>query len=138
MQEIVPNPWALAACVAIRLAVGALWYSPLLFLKPWLKASGVSEASLSKGMLKAILSDLVLSLIMAFVLLHAIRYALAPGSRDLPEGLAVAFLNWLGFVAPVHLGLLTYEHKPLRYFLIVSGYQLVTLLAMGAVLTLWG
>ena len=138
MQEIVPNIWALLGCVAIRMAFGALWYSPVLFLRPWQKMAGVTDKDMSKGMAKAMVTDIVLSLVMVFVLLHAIRYALAPGSKDLAQGLAVSFFNWLGFVLPVQSGIVTYEHKPLRYFMIVSGYQLVTILAMGLVLTLWG
>lgn len=138
MQEIIPNPWALSACVVLRMAVGALWYSPPVFLKPWMKMSGVSPKQMQAGMLKALVSDLLLSLLMAFVLLHAIRYALGPLSRDLGQGLAVAFFNWAGLVLPVQWGIVTYEHKPFKYFAIVSGYQLLTLLGMGAILTLWG
>jgi hypothetical protein len=137
MQEIVPNVWALLACVAIRLAVGALWYSKALFLKPWLKMSGVKEKEMNKGMVQSIAIDAVLSLVLAFVLLHAIRYAL-PGSRDLGQGLAVSLFNWLGLTVPVQIAVYSYEKKPFKYFLILSGYQLVTFLLMGAVLTLWG
>jgi len=136
MPEIVPNLWALLGCVVIRLAVGALWYSPLLFVKPWLRLSGVSDDQMKKGFVKAILLDVVFSAIMAFVLLHAIRYAL-PTSHDVGLGLAVGFLNWLGFIVPVQAGALTYEKKPFGYFAINSGYQLVTILMMSAVLVLW-
>jgi hypothetical protein len=138
MQEIVPNVWALVGCVVIRMAVGALWYSPVLFLKPWLAMSGVSEKQMHSGMLKALVTDVVMSLVMAFVLLHAIRYALPPNSHDLSQGLAVSFFNWLGLVAVVQIGIVTYEHKPWKYFFVVTGYQLFTILLMGVVLTLWG
>jgi hypothetical protein len=137
MQAISMNIWALLGCVVIRMAVGALWYSPLLFLKPWQKVSGVKDKQLKAGMVKGIVGDLVSSLVMAFVLIHAIKYAI-PGSHDLALGLGVSFMNWLGLVATVQVGIMTYEHKPFKYFLIVSGYQLVTLLLMGVVLTLWG
>ena len=121
MPEIVPNPWALAGCVVIRMAVGALWYSPVLFLKPWLRLSGVSDGQMKKGFAKAIVTDLVLSLFMAFVLLHAIRYAL-PTSHSVVLAMSVGFLNWLGFIVPVQAGAMTYEKKPFGYF-INSGYQ---------------
>ncbi len=136
MPEIVPNLWAMVGCVVIRLAVGALWYSPLLFIKPWLRLSGVSDAQMKAGMAKAIILDLVFSVIMAFVLLHAIRYAL-PTSHSVGLGLAVGFLNWLGFIVPVQAGAMTYEKKPFGYFAINSGYQLVTILMMSAVLIVW-
>jgi hypothetical protein len=137
MQPVSANLWAILACVVIRMGVGALWYSPKGFLKPWLKMSGVKEKQMNAGMGKAIGVDLVFSLILVFILLHAIRYALPAGSHDVGLGLAVSFLNWLGFVAAVQSGVVTYEKKPFKYFLIVSGYQLVTILLMGVVLTLW-
>jgi len=136
MPEIAPNPWAMLGCVVIRMAVGAVWYSPVLFLKPWLKASGVSDEQMKRGFAKAIVTDLIFSLIMAFVLLHAIRYAL-PTSHSIGLGLAVGFLNWLGFIVPVQAGSMTYEKRPFGYFAINSGYQLVTILIMSAVLILW-
>jgi hypothetical protein len=138
MQELHPNVWALLACVVIRLAVGALWFSPLLFVKPWMKMAGVSDKQMKAGMGKAVVADLVMSLVLAFVLLPAIRYALPAGSHDVMLGLGVAFANWLGFTVPLQMGVVTYEHKPFKYFLIINGYQFVTILAMGVVLTLWG
>ena len=136
MPEIVPNWWALLGCVVIRLAVGAVWYSPAGFIKPWLRMSGVTDDQMKAGMAKAIVTDVIFSFIMAFVLLHAIRYAL-PTSHSVGLGLAVGFLNWLGFIVPVQAGAITYERKPFGYFAINGGYQLVTILAMGAVLILW-
>ena len=135
MQEISMNIWALLACVVVRLAVGALWYSPVAFLPAWMKLAGVKEKQMKQGMAKAIVTDLVTSLVMAFVLVHAVKYA---GAHDAGHGAAVGFLNWLGLVMPVQAGMLTYEHKPMKYFLIVSGYQLVTLVIMGAILGQWG
>ena len=136
MPEIVPNVWALVGCLVIRVAVGALWYSPVMFLKPWLTLSGVSDAQMKAGMAKAVITDVIFSLIMAFVLLHAIRYAL-PTSHSVGLGLAVGFLNWLGFIVPVQAGSITYEKKPFGYFAINSGYQLVTILLMAVVLIVW-
>jgi hypothetical protein len=137
MRAISMNIWALLGCVVIRMAVGALWFSPVLFLRPWQKMNGVKDKQLQAGMLKGIVTDLLTSLLMAFVLLHAIKYAI-PGSHDVALGLGVSFMNWLGLVAVVQLGAVTYEQKPLKYFFITSGYQLLTMLLMGVVLTLWG
>ncbi len=72
---------------------------------------------------------------MAFVLVHAIRYA---GAVTVPQGLAVAFFNWLGFVAVVTIATVTYERKPFRLFLLNNAYLLLSLLVMGAILAVWG
>ena len=53
-------------------------------------------------------------------------------------GLGVSFFNWLGLVATVQFGMTAYEARPTSFFAIISGYQLVTMLLGGAVLTFWG
>jgi Protein of unknown function (DUF1761) len=134
MREITINWLAFAIAVIARMVLGAVWYSPPLFVKPWLAASGLSEAQMKAGLPKALAADLVGTLIMAFVLVHAIRYA---GAQSLGEGAAVGFLNWLGFIAVTTLSQTMHEHRPLKLWLIGNGYQLVALLIMGAILAAW-
>ena len=98
MQEYMPNLWAVLGAVAAKFILGGLWYSPLCFLKFWIKSTGVSEKQMKKGMPKAMAAELVGGLLMAFVLAHAIHYAQASGAL---QGMVVGFFNWLGFVAVV-------------------------------------
>ena len=134
MQEITINWLALIVAVLLRMALGAVWFSPLLFLKPWLAVSGVSEAQMKEGMPKALAVDLVGTVIMAFVLVHAVKYA---GAQGVGQGAAVGFFNWLGFVAVVTLSGTIHEHRPLKLWLIANGYLLLSLLIMGAILAAW-
>jgi hypothetical protein len=69
------------------------------------------------------------------VLAHVIRFA---GATTVLQGLAVGFFVWLGFVAVVTIGTVTFERKPIRLFLLNNGYLLLSLLAMGAILAVWG
>ena len=135
MREIPIHFFALLGAVVAKMAIGALWYSPALFVKPWLKLSGITEKQMKEGMGKALVVDFVGSFLMAFVLVHAIRYA---GAATALQGLAVGFFNWLGFVAVVTIGTVTYERKPFKLFLLNNGYFLISLLAMGAILAVWG
>lgn len=41
MQEILINHWAVITAAISDFAIGGLWYSPLLFYKPWMKAMGL-------------------------------------------------------------------------------------------------
>lgn len=134
MQPVAINLWALLAAVVASFVVGAIWYSPLLFMRPWLAMAGVEKLRFDAGLPKALIGDLIGSLLMAFVLVHAIVYA---GASDLGTGLFVTFWNWLGFVALVLLGSVTYEHRPWRYYAINVGYRFVAMMAMGAILTVW-
>jgi len=134
MREIAINWLALIVAVIARMVLGAVWYSPPLFVKPWLAASGMSEAQMKAGLPKALTFDLVGTIVMAFVLVHAVKYA---GAQGIAQGAAVGFLNWLGFVAVTTLSATLHEHRPFKLWLINNGYQLVALLIMGAILAAW-
>jgi uncharacterized protein DUF1761 len=134
MQEISINWLALVLAVLAKMALGAVWFSPPLFLKPWLAAAGVSEAEMKERMPKALAVDLVGAVIMAFVLVHAVKYA---GAQGVAQGAAVGFLNWLGFIAVATLSGTIHEHRPFQLWLIGNGYQLVSLIVMGAILAAW-
>jgi hypothetical protein len=134
MREIAINWLALIVAVIARMVLGAVWYSPPLFVKPWLAASGMSEAQMKAGLPKALAADLVGTIVMAFVLVHAVKYA---GAQGIAQGAAVGFLNWLGFVAVTTLSATLHEHRPFKLWLISNGYQLVALLIMGAILAAW-
>jgi hypothetical protein len=135
MREIPINFFAILSAAAAKVLIGALWYSPALFLRSWLQLSGVTEDEMKAGMTKAVLIDVIGSFLMAFVLVHAVRYA---GATTVPQGMAVGFFNWLGFVAVVTIGTVTYERRPFKLFLLNNGYLLISLLVMGAMLAVWG
>lgn len=135
MREIPIHFVPILAAAIVRMVIGALWYSPALFLPAWHRVSGVSEAEMKSGMGRAVTIDFIGSLIMAFVLLHAVKYA---GAESAVQGMAVGFFNWLGFIAVVTIGTVTYLRKPFQLFLVQNGYLLLSLLAMGAILALWG
>jgi hypothetical protein len=131
MQEIAINWLALALAVIAKMVLGAVWYSPPLFYKPWLALAGVSEAQMKERLPKALVSDLVGTVVMAVVLVHAVRYA---GAQGMGQGGAVGFLNWLGFIAVTSFSAVLYEHRPFKLWLINNGFQLIGLVIMGAIL----
>jgi hypothetical protein len=135
MREIPIHLSAVLVAAIVRMVIGAVWYSPALFVKPWYRLTGVTEAQMKAGMAKALAVDFVGSLLMAFVLAHVIRFG---GATTVLQGLAVGFSVWLGFVAVVTIGTVTFERKPLKLFLLNNGYLLLSLLAMGAILAVWG
>jgi hypothetical protein len=128
------NWLAIVAAAATNFFVGGLWYSPALFIKPWMAMSGVSKAVFDAGLPKALIVDLLASLAMALGLNQVLRLA---GVNDIGGGLAVAFWVWLAFIAAVLIGTVTHEHRPLKFFLINAGYRLVTLLIMSIILAPW-
>ncbi len=134
MQEFPINWWAVVVAALVKMIIGAIWYSPALFGPRWSRLSGISDADVKQRLPKLLASDLLASLIMSFVLLHAVHYA---GAATIGTGAAVGFFNWLGFVATVTYGLTLYEKRPLGLFWIANGFQLISLLLMAAILAIW-
>ncbi len=133
--------WLAILVAAIStMVVGFLWYSPLLFAKPWIREMGhdpndkaVME-EMRKGAGRAYSGSFIASLISAFTLaliLHGLH------AEDLHFGLMASFHVWLGFVATVQLTGALFAKQSMKLFAINTGYQLVCYLVMGVILTLW-
>ena len=125
-----------------RFFFGWIWWMPFLFGNIWmaeLKKSGMKEKEIMGNMPKGIVTDLLASAALAFVLAHAVKYALlAPGvPQGVTGGIMVAFFNWLGLVLAVQIGSLVYEGRSPRLFWINMGYNFCTFLLMGVILALW-
>ena len=71
---------------------------------------------------------------MAFVLVHAVHYA---GATSAAQSAAVGFFNWLGFIAVTMFMTTLYEKRPFKLLLINNGFQLLSLLVMGALVAVW-
>ena len=134
MHEIPFNWLAIAACVVLRVVFGGLWYAPFAFGLTCVSLTGCTPDEMKARLPKALISDIIGGLIMAFILAHAVYYA---GATTWAAGLAVGLFNWLGFIAVTHFALVMYEKRPLKLFLINNGYQALTLAAMGAILASW-
>jgi hypothetical protein len=52
-------------------------------------------------------------------------------------GLVCSFFNWLGFIAPVTLGVVIYQRKSWKLWILDNAYWLIAMLAMGKILSLW-
>jgi Protein of unknown function (DUF1761) len=134
MQDISINIWPIIAAAAIRVVLGAAWFSPMAFLPRWRAIVGMDEATMRAGLPRAVAFDVVGAIVMAFVLVHSVVYA---GAASIGQGAAVGFFNWLGFIAVTQLSATMHERRPFAYFAINSGYNLIALLAMGALLAVW-
>jgi hypothetical protein len=131
---------AILVAALSTMVVGFLWYSPLLFAKPWMREMGydpndkAKTAEMQKSAGPAYAGSMVASLISAFILAHFLHWVHA---ETLVYGLAIGFHVWLGFVATVQFTDALFTKKSTKLFAINSGYQLVCYLAMSAILTAW-
>jgi hypothetical protein len=135
------NYLAVLVAAIVAIVLGFLWYGPF-FGKPWMKLMGITpekmEEGKKKGMGGTYAMMTVTTLLMSFVLSHALVFA----ATYLDEsgwyaGVMTGFWNWLGFVVPVSMGSVLWERKPWKLWCINAGYYLVSMMLMGIVLALW-
>lgn len=129
-------PAVLAAAI-VNMAIGALWYSPSLFGKGWMELVGIRPEGVKKraaGARRAYSWTFVASLLMAYALARILWYA---GAQTVIGGALIGLLAWLGFVATTGGANYLFEGRPCRLYAINTGYPLVSLIVMGALLAVW-
>src|SRR6266481_4594395 len=113
------NMWAMLGAAVATMVIGFLWYSPMLFAKPWMIAMGydpedkakIAEMQKSAGPIYGI--AFLASLLTAFVLGKIIFHlAIATPLYGMKVGLAV----WAGFVATVQLTDMLFGKRPFKLF----------------------
>ena len=118
--------------------LGALWYSPLLFERPFVALKGWTpeqvEAIRAASHAGEIGVAFAVSLLTAYVLAHFVRFT---GAETAGPGMLAGFWLWLGFVVTTNLSTVVFEGRPLGLYLINNGYHLVGFLGMGALLAAW-
>jgi hypothetical protein len=117
--------------------IGALWYSPVLFAKAWVRAHGFTPERLEAMRARAGMAyggSLVAFIVIAAVLKLFLNHL---GADSLQDGVMWGFHAWLGFALPMGFIAYIYADKAIATFLIDAGYQLVYLVTMGAILGAW-
>jgi hypothetical protein len=130
------NLLALLLCAVAHMALGMLWYGPF-FGKMWMKEIGFTKAdgemAKKNGMGPTYTMAFVSALITAFVLAQFLQLTQA---TTVPQALMTAFWAWLGFVATIAINTVLFEKRTLTVYVINIAYNLASLLAMSAILTL--
>lgn len=128
------NYIAIIIAAVLNMVIGYIWYSPAVFGKTWMKMANISEASMKKGMGKAIGMGIVASLITAYVLAQLIDLT---GAVGVAGAVTLAFWVWLGFTATAMYSAVIYENRNIKLWAINTGYYLVSYIVMAAVIVLW-
>lgn len=115
--------------------IGAIWYSPFLFGKECMPPDEKKDDSLKKCCpckISSCVGEFILSLVIAFVTAHLLAVIHA---KTLSEGVIAAFWLWIGYIATTHFSAVLWARKTMKHFFIHTGFMLIGLLAMGAVLS---
>ncbi len=135
MHHLHFNLWAVLVSGGFLWFLGAAWYSPVTFARPWMSMLKIErDPGRRSSIFFAMFASLVGDLLTAFVLAHVILWS---GADTLGWGALVGFVAWLGFFAAPNYPQGIYERRPFGVFLINNGYWLLGLVVVGALLAIW-
>src|SRR2546426_6472703 len=117
------NLLAVLVAAVLTIALGAVWYSPVLFAKQWMHAHGYTpekvEEMKRRGGVRAYAVSFLCYLVMAYVVGLLVSYTQATG---VVQGVWLGFLAGLGFAAALGLTRDKFSGKPIAVGGIYPGY----------------
>ncbi|MFH2040906.1 MAG: DUF1761 domain-containing protein [Acidobacteriota bacterium] len=128
------NWLAVVVSTFVSMALGFVWYTPILFGNLWMKLVGLKAEDIeakdsTKGMIISLFGAFISSVALA-VIIGWIGYGLVNG---LLAGAGFSF----AFIVTTFFSQDAYEKRPLALTLINSGYRFIYFLIIGAILGLW-
>ncbi|MEO9806010.1 MAG: DUF1761 domain-containing protein [Reichenbachiella sp.] len=142
MPEIQINFVAVIVAVVLNFILGFIWYTPL-FGKAWATEMGFDPNEKPEGsvMARGMIFMVVGNFFLAYVFAHNIAvwdpmtWGQGPSEMSKMANIAnAAFFTWLGFFLPIDLGGVAWEKKSWKLFGINTGYHLLSLIVVAAVL----
>lgn len=156
------NIYAILVAALTTLVVGAVWYSPILFGKPWMKETGLTDEDLKKGsMLKLFGLTFIFSIMIAMIMQVLTIHQFGPlgmvggdATKALPSydafmadygtvfrtfkhGALHGLMSGLFLAFPLIAINGLFERKSWKYVLIHAGYWIVCMTIMGAIVCGW-
>ena len=127
------NYLAVVVAAVVAMAIGYFWYSPGMFGGEWMALAGFTEPP-EASMAQAYALGFVNALVKALILALLIDWVKGESWRC---GVLVGLTCWIGFAATVRADNSIFGGRPLGLFWIDGGYDLVSYLAMGAIIGSW-
>lgn len=134
MENIYINHLAVIVCAVLNLALGALWYSPLMFYRTWMKENKFNEEDIKKVNPAKTYS---LTVIFSLIICYNLAFFLGDAKTDMVWGLTAGFLAGFGFSALIFSVIALFEMRSWKYILINGGYIMVYFSLVGLILGAW-
>ena len=134
MENIIINHLAVFTCAFLNLALGALWYSPLLFFQAWKTENGLKDEDfegINMGKMYTI------SFVLALVISYNMAFFLGDANTNWSWGLIAGFLTGFGFCTMIFAAIALFELRSWKYIMINSGYIIIYFCLIGIILGVW-
>jgi hypothetical protein len=128
--------FAVIVAAVAAFVVGAVWYSPFLFGKAYMKLRGMNPGATANRKPPAgeMLGELVRYVVVAFVLA---RFVVLLGVVNWMDAVQLGVWVWLGFQAMLLMGAVLHDKMPWKLYGIHAGDALVKTLLMAVILGVW-
>ncbi len=118
----------------VAMLIGMLWYSPLLFVKPWMALSSNSHESLKKAKVSRPGKTYFAAFVVCVLMSGAVHFFVQTlAMHTVIEAVFIAGMLWLGFIATTLFSGVLWERKPFGLFLINAGHGLAVVVALSLV-----
>jgi len=128
------NYLAIIVSALVYFVIGAIWYSPLLFAKPWMANVGRSEEQLKSGSKIVYLYTLVALIVICFVTSFIIWIL---GTVQCVSAIKVGLFISLGYTSTVVAINNWYGQRSAKLTCIDAGYHVVGITLAAIILTVW-
>lgn len=130
------NIWAVLVGAVVTFALGALWFSPVLFGHPWMALVGLTEEKIKENPPSPMIY------IYCFVVYIFLSYMLAVfasklGLQTFGDGILLGIAAWVGITLPSTLPNYLFEGRPMKLYAINLGYPFASILIISVIVTLW-
>ena len=131
------NYMAVLVATIVVFVLGWLWYSPLLFYKPWMRARGMDPAVAMAGA-KMPTGKLAIELVRCFVLAYIVAHFVAAlGITNWLVAAHFGLLLWIGLPVVLLVGSVIWDNVPVKVAVIHAGDWLVKLLVIPIIVSVW-
>ena len=117
--------------------LGWLYYSPLLFYKPWMRARGLDPATAMQGQKMPggkLLLEFVRCLVLAYIVTGLLTFL---GVTRLVIAVHTGIMLWIAFPVVLLVGSAMWENVPKKVVAIHAGDWLVKLIIVPIIATMW-
>ncbi len=133
ITEVSINYLTVLIATVVSFLFGGIWYN-LLFGKTLERVQKVKMGA-GKSWTLLIIFSLITTFITAWVLACTVKLA---GATTPADALLIGFVIWLGYFAVTHsLGMVVWQGKSFKVYLIDAGFWLVNLIIMSMILVIW-
>ncbi|MDB5178788.1 MAG: hypothetical protein JWN01_731 [Patescibacteria group bacterium] len=122
--------WRIIAAVVVYFAVGALWYSPVLFAKAWMKELGRKKEDMA-GAQAAMITTFLAMVVLVLAETYLVQATMTEGIWG---GAVLGLILWVGFAATTGLINNSFQGASKKLYAIDQGYHLLGIVLAGAIL----